>query len=278
MTPKSAILLPPKHLSSCIAAAIVRDTRGSALPDIDRFNYFPATPLVTVTYILQGELRLVDIGASVEVAQDACAMAPISVIPPQNNPTASWSPSDVFVLTVGFYPDALVKLGADTGFHAVPDEVASVVMELNTDGNVDEMWDRYCASLAPVWDAGRDAGGLPDWPGSDLVADWSRYVISRMAMSLAGRSARTWERRLRQWTGKTRQQLELFSAVEDLYRRSVQNPDEPLAQLAVITGFADQSHMGRAVRRTTGFSPARLNKLIETAEPFWCYRLLGARF
>ena len=43
-------------------------------------------------------------------------------------------------------------------------------------------------------------------------------------------------------------------------------------------GFADQSHMGRAVRRATGFSPARLNRMIESEESFWCYRLLGQRF
>jgi len=38
------------------------------------------------------------------------------------------------------------------------------------------------------------------------------------------------------------------------------------------------SHMGRVVRQTTGYSPAQLNRLIETDEAFWCYRLLGEHF
>ena len=48
--------------------------------------------------------------------------------------------------------------------------------------------------------------------------------------------------------------------------------------LAGDAGYSDQSHMGRAVRRATGFSPARLNRMIESEESFWCYRLLGQRF
>lgn len=47
-----------------------------------------------------------------------------------------------------------------------------------------------------------------------------------------------------------------------------------LAGLAGDLGFADQSHMGREVRRLTGLSPARLNGLIATHEAFWFYRLL----
>ncbi len=52
----------------------------------------------------------------------------------------------------------------------------------------------------------------------------------------------------------------------------------PLSEIAIDAGYADQSHMGRAVRRATGFSPARLNRAIENEEAFWCYRLFGERF
>jgi AraC-like DNA-binding protein len=50
------------------------------------------------------------------------------------------------------------------------------------------------------------------------------------------------------------------------------------AGLTTEAAFSDQSHMGRAVRRATGFSPAHLNRVIATEEAFWCYRLLGERF
>ena len=72
--------------------------------------------------------------------------------------------------------------------------------------------------------------------------------------------------------------LGFYAAFENLHRLSVERPDEPLAMLAGDAGYSDQSHMGRAVRRATGFSPARLNRMIESEESFWCYRLLGQRF
>ena len=59
---------------------------------------------------------------------------------------------------------------------------------------------------------------------------------------------------------------------------AVHNADTDLASLATDAGYSDQSHMGRAVRGATGFSPAQLNRHIETEEAFWCYRLIGERF
>lgn len=51
-----------------------------------------------------------------------------------------------------------------------------------------------------------------------------------------------------------------------------------LSERLAEAGFSDQSHVGRAVRRTTGFSPAKLNRLIQREEAFWCDRLLGEHF
>ena len=46
------------------------------------------------------------------------------------------------------------------------------------------------------------------------------------------------------------------------------------AALAADSGFADQSHLGREVRRITGFSPRRLQQMMAEDESFWFYRLL----
>ena len=48
-----------------------------------------------------------------------------------------------------------------------------------------------------------------------------------------------------------------------------------LAALAAEAGFADQSHLGREVRRVTGLPPRRLGELMKTEEAFWFYRLLS---
>lgn len=51
-----------------------------------------------------------------------------------------------------------------------------------------------------------------------------------------------------------------------------------LAGLATEAGFADQSHLGREVRRVTGLSPRQLDALMRTDEAFWFYRLMKGHF
>jgi AraC-like DNA-binding protein len=48
-----------------------------------------------------------------------------------------------------------------------------------------------------------------------------------------------------------------------------------LASIAAEAGFADQSHLGREVRRVTGILPGRLGELMRNYEAFWFYRLLS---
>lgn len=278
MKPNSILLSPPKSLSSCVAAGIFRDTRGAVLSDNDRFNCFPATPLVSATNVISGELLLVNFVGDIKGTRSAPPMPTLSVTPPQDRPTVSWSPSEVCAFTVGFFPDAWRKIGGSPTKNALPEAIEPLLRALGADPDPQASWNKFCNALVPVWNAKRHVGGIPDWSGSDRLSDWSGHLFSRIARSATGRSARTLERRLKQWTGKTRQHLDHFAAIEDLHRRTVEKPGAPLAGLASEAGFSDQSHMGRAVRRSTGFSPARINRLIQTEEAFWCYRLLGERF
>lgn len=137
----------------------------------------------------------------------------------------------------------------------------------------DEAWQALCDVLIPLWQGGETAK-----PKTLHLADWARGTIARAALSGPGQSLRAAERRLKRWTGQTRQTLSFFADFEGLHRISRAEPDGNLAQIAHEAGYADQSHMGRSVRRATGFSPAKLNHLIATHEAFWCYRLLGERF
>lgn len=272
------LLLPPKELSSCIAAAVVRDTRGVSLVDKDRFNYFPATPMVSVTFLLAGELRMATTESSLAEVRGAKPLSAISITMQQDAPIVSWSPGEIYAVTVGFYPDAWMKLGCDLNVEIAPEAIRAAAGHFNAHSNPQSIWKTLCDALLPVWRQSRHADGLPDWSGSDRLADWARHLFTRVAVTAPGRSARTFQRRLRYWTKGTKQSLDHYAAVEDLHRRIVAEPDAPLAGLAVDAGFSDQSHMSRAIRRTTGFSPARLNRLIETEESFWCYRLFGERF
>ncbi|MCY6382568.1 helix-turn-helix domain-containing protein [Hoeflea prorocentri] len=278
MQPKSSLHLPPPYLASCMAAAILRDTRGAELSEQDRMNYFPASPLPAVTCVLSGTLHMAEGICDLETLRATPPMPAVSVTPPQATPILSWSPGPVAALTIGFYPDAWVSLGGAPGSKALPDGLKDLLALLSDADDIESRWDTFCQKLAPIWASARKTGHLADWPGSHRLADWSRHVLTRIALAAPAKSARTLERHVRRWTGQSRQSLDFYARIEDLHRLSVQAPAAPLAEMALDADFADQSHMGRALKRATGFSPARLNRLIETEEAFWCYRLMGERF
>ncbi|MCI4665605.1 MAG: helix-turn-helix domain-containing protein [Neomegalonema sp.] len=272
MGPTSALLSPPRDLFGCVFAAIVRDTRALELSDFDRFNFFPASPLTSVTFVAEGELRLAPIGCGVEAARTAPALQRLFTTPPQDAPTVSWSAGPVFAITVGVFPDAWLRLTSSF------DIARTLMRAFERCDDIDTCWSRFCASASDAWRAARADAALPNWTGLPQLSDWSRALVARAALAGPGRSARAFERRLRRWSGQTRRSLAFFAAFEELHRLSVQAKRTSPAELALDAGYSDQSHMGRAVRRATGFSPARLNRLIETEEAFWCYRLLGERF
>lgn len=267
--PRSVLLLPPRPLAGCLFAGIVRDTRGAGLGAADRLNHFPASPLVSVTCVLAGRLHLLSKGIP------GPGLPPLSVLPPQPGPVTSTSPGDIHVLSIGLYPDAWHRLTAGSG--VLPPALGAGVAAFAAQDDPHQGWAAFCAALLPAWQAVR-AGPAPAWSGIPLLADWSRALITRAALAGPGRSLRATQRRLKRWSGQTLQSLDFYAGFENLHRHAVHAEGTPLAELAVLAGYADQSHMGRAVRRATGFSPARLNHQIKTHEPFWCYRLLGTRF
>ncbi len=269
---KSFLLSPPPDLSACVFAAVVRDTRGVDLCDLDRFNFFPASPLVALTRVVEGEIRFARPGDDLAALGKAPPLPGIFVTPPQNTPTMSWSSGPILAVTVGLYPDARARL-ADRF-----DLVGELAGAFEGGDDVHSRWNRFCASLSPAWEAARGGTVLASWTGASRVSDWARALIARAILSGPGSSVRSVERRLRRWSGLTRQTLGYYAGIEDLHRLATKARERPLAELALEAGYSDQSHMGRAVRRATGFSPAQLNHLIQTEEAFWYYRLAGERF
>lgn len=274
MAPISHLLLPPPALAGCLVAGVFRDTRGAGLSDADRLNHFPASPLVPVTLVRHGSLHVLPIGSNWTEAHDRPAVARKSAMPPQDAPLTSWSPGEVVALTVGVYPDAWHALGGDSDYRKLPEALDRALDAFDGEADAFDGWQAFCAAVEGAWSNCR-----PDsWHRATGITDWAKSLASRAALSGAGRGIRSFERRIKRYSGHTRRTLAFYAAFEQLHERSVSAAGQPLAELAIDAGFSDQSHMGRAVRRATGFSPARLNKAIETEEPFWCYRLLGERF
>lgn len=97
-------------------------------------------------------------------------------------------------------------------------------------------------------------------------------------MSGPGKTARAMQRRLKRWSGQSRRSLEFFAQIEEMHKLAIYQDTPKPAELALDAGYSDQSHMGRMLRKATGFSPVRLNERVQSEEAFWCYRLLGERF
>lgn len=274
MRPISKLFVSPLALSGCLFAAIYRDTRGTALCGADRFNHFPASPLASVTLVRKGTLHLLSKDASWPKTKALPPLPRIFSMAPQDTPVTSWSHADIEAVTIGVYPDAWHQLGGDAAFEKVPPDIA-VALECFAAGKDPESgWQAFCSSLDPAWQKAK-ANGFPAAAG---IADWAKGLIARSALSGPGRSLRSLERRIKRSSGQTRQMLGFYAAFENLQRVFLENRGSSLAEIAAEAGYCDQSHMGRAVQRATGFSPARLNRAIETEEAFWCYRLLGERF
>jgi AraC-like DNA-binding protein len=271
------IAVPPGLRDLCFVA-VERDTRGCDLGPVERVNHYPASPLCTVTIALAGTARLVGPDAAV------CEPLPqMCLAGPTNRPVASRNDGPVLAIFLCCFPDALARL---TGFE--PGALRNRIVALHEGGDTaflalcdgllirgpgaDSLSD-FLAGLEALWLRVRSehSATLPA-----RIADWSRAAAYKAALSRPGRGVRQVQRRLQALTGHSRRELEQFARNEVLFEAVVAQPDLAgnLADFAHGNGFADQSHLGRFVRRMTGHSPAEMNQRLAHDEAFWFYRLM----
>jgi AraC-like DNA-binding protein len=283
--PAARLLFPRPRLAGLIYAAVVRDTRHKALRDEECFNFFPASPFCSVSWIIEGRCYGFA-GGGLSCEPDSMTLLPRLVFSgPSPGPGVSWSPAPVLALTIAFYPEAWQTLtGIDPAQmldrnlpveDVITGELLEILHSVFEAPSCEEGVRRLEDALGPFWQEKRGLGA----PAQSFMKDWVMALSTRAIMSGAGRSARQIQRRIKSWTGQTHQTLNAHARVETLFGMTRRTPGNTgLAQLAAEGGFADQSHMSREVRRITGFPPARINRLIATDECFWLYRLLGERF
>lgn len=276
MRPISKLVLPPKELASCIAGCLYRNTLGVDLTDKERLNYFPASPLFAASVMLSGELHAADRLLSLDTIRREPQAPKYLFAAPKTAPHMSWSPGPLEGFTVAFYPDAWLTLGGGSDGRP-PESVRDAITQF---GNTvtDAAWSRFWAEMTDVWDAAQREAGVQTWRGSDCIKAWTYHLLGRAAQTGTGKSLRSMQRRVRRWTGQDIQTLNFFARIEDLHQLVARDPNTRPVDLAAGAGFADQSHMGRDLKRATGFSPVQLNQRILQDEAFWCYRLLGERF
>lgn len=279
--PSALLHVPSPALGGCLFGGIERDTRGRSLNDAERFNYYPATPMLVVSWIFEGTLHLVEQCGPGGNPTLGPPLPRLLFSGPQRRPTASWSPGAVHALSVGFYPEALARL-LDVSIERFIDR--TVPLEAVADGEFGRIcqavllnpensppFRNFEAQFQALWNEPASAHALPS------VGNWLRSVATRAAHSAAGKGVRQLQRRIKHWTGQSQRDLQLFARVEQAFiRRSAYRAGAgiDLAGLAAEIGFSDQSHMGRQVRRITGLSPARLDERVASDEAFWYYRLI----
>jgi AraC-like DNA-binding protein len=289
-TTTSGIVWPRAALAGCVFCTIVRDTRGVTLEQSQRFNFFPASPLCSVAWVLAGDCHVIDGPAQMERPWTGARMPNLAVFGAQLGPLISWNPGETYAITISFYPDAFSAMtGLDLSQFAgcmVPAEQILPRPMLETFRNFfddigREGFETGCSILEDrietLWAGARPAGAGP----TRRIKDWSGSLARRAARTDLGRSTRQIARRIKSWTGVSQRDLQGLGHTEQLYAQlheAVQEGDVDWAGLAAASGFADQAHMIRQLRRHTGFTPAQLRQSARTDEAFWGYRLLGEYF
>ena len=282
MTRTTAFMhIPSPSLGACVLAGVERDTRGCMLDDAERFNYYPATPLAVISWIFEGTLHMVEKRGENPQSTLGSALPRLVFSGPQRRPSASWSPGAVHALSVGFYPEALGRLicqpmEAYLDQHLPLETVAQPPLLQACQAVLDACDDNPFATLETyfqsLWREPSRASLAP------YLGDWVRSLTTRAAHSTAARSLRQLQRRIRDWTGQSYRDLQLFIRVEEafIHRIGAHDSNAPnLAAIAADAGYADQSHMGREIRRVTGLSPTRFGECLTNDEAFWYYRLIA---
>lgn len=269
---------PERSLGDCLYLAVERDTRDVPLSDVDRFNYYPATPFPSISWILDGQLHMVE-GSGEANPTLGNPLPKLIFSGPTRSPSVSWSPGAIHVLTVSFYPEALAHLldikieryvGAVLPLETVISgerlqRLASVQFSGET-----SPFAQVQHLLTSLWDE------EPVLQAAD-VRSWLARLAARSvpAVGIAGR--RSAQRLVKHWTGQSLRDLQLYARIETAFSHGARMRDGErlnFAAVAAESGFSDQSHLGREVRKVTGLPPARLKELVQHSEAFWMYRLL----
>jgi AraC-like DNA-binding protein len=288
-TTTSQIVWPRPAVTGCVFCMIVRDTRGAALDQRQRFNFFPASPLCSVAWTFAGDCHLIDQPEQMECPWTGTKFPALAFFGPQLGPLVSWNPGETYAITIAFYPDAFSAMtGIDLSqikerMASVEEVLPSPMLELCRD----------FFDVVRREDAEKGLAGLEDkieslWAGTrpgtrpmTWVTDWSRSLALKATRTGLGRSTRQVARRVKSGTGVSQRDLQGLGHTEQLYAKlheAIQKGDVDWAELAAASGFADQAHMIRQMRRHTGFTPEQLRKSAGNDEAFWGYRLLGEYF
>ena len=265
----------------------MRDIRDCDLSNEQRLNFFASSPLCALSWTFSGQGILLQNHHQPDNLKDAFAFPKIAFSGPYQTPQVSRSEGSFYAITLAFYPDAFAALtGIDlarftnktiAAEDVLPDEFFEIAQTTSLQNEATHTFDCFTSEISPFWQRSRPAGTNVE----HLVSDWFRALAVRAAFTGVGRSTRQIERRVKYWTGHSRQRLAAYAKGEKTFQYALAKSAAGqlnLADMSADLGYADQSHMGRKAKEITGFSPAEFMHRYENDESFWSFRLMGERF
>ena len=113
-SPISEFILSRPALEDCVAGMIVRDTRGCALEQAQRFNFFPASPFPAVGCSFVGDWHQIDQPDQMERPWTGARGPRFGFVGPRLRPSVAWNPGEVYSISIAFYPYALSAMTGST--------------------------------------------------------------------------------------------------------------------------------------------------------------------
>lgn len=282
--PHSRLYLAPPGLQGAIVAVVCRDTGGFALTDAQRLSHFPASPLVCLSWFDGVDAGIVEreAGRVVWRPYDSALMLSGS----QARPMVSWGRHSGRGGMVCFEADAARAL-FDIDLAAIQDRIVpgepllgptwqpflDALLAADSDAMALSVLERHLAArwrtltgrgsvLSPLREAGRYWVERLAWQAHEWRRTHGSRQVERRIKAYSGRS-------LREWQSLVKTESLFFSARD----RFETGQALDWAALAQDEGFADQAHLSRSVKRTTGFSPSEFTQRFLEDESFWAYRL-----
>ncbi|MCU6434070.1 helix-turn-helix domain-containing protein [Undibacterium sp. Jales W-56] len=255
---------------------VVRDTRGCGLSETERMNRFPATPFCCISWMLEGEVHLLQQGEQVRDQR----LPRIALVGCQSHYGNSINIGDRHSFMAVFFSDAFHRL-FEVDLSLLQDRFVDACDYLNAAGRdllqaVAAASDHTQRRVLIEEFVAAHAHRLESNPWLKLRRLGSNLSL-RVTSILLGVGARQAQRRVRRETGLPLLGLSKLWRAKRSHHKLKETLDQgkPLnwAEHASAQGYADQSHMVRDCKEITGRSPQQILNDIQKNENDWMYRL-----
>ena len=256
---------------------IVRNTLGTNSSGI---NHYPATPLCSVVWSLEGATLMASDAGNPEAQMFEAGTVVFNGPQPRPWSTSNLGPAHFFIAL--FYPDAVhaltgLNMSAWVGKSVPALPVLGMPWQTLTTALIEAISDTDRAVLINSFleERWKKVSAIANRPRG-LLAEWIR-PLSGLAVSngLAG-SKRTAERRIKASAGLSLRTMKRMSRAEQAMMAARAEHDAgkiSWSDVAAYTGYADQSHMTRDMRELTGLPPSALANLVENDDSYWLYNI-----